>query len=51
MSDVKYIGMDVHQASISIAVLNDEGVLLMQATLRTQASSLLGFLSGLSSIA
>jgi len=47
MTDVKYIGMDVHQASISIAVVDGGGTLLMQSTIRTQASTLLEFLCGL----
>ena len=48
MTDVKYIGMDVHQASISIAVLDGGGALLMQSTIRTQACTLREFLRGLS---
>ena len=47
MTDVKYIGMDVHQASISIAVLDGRGALLMQSTIATQARTLLEFLGGL----
>jgi len=47
MTDVKYIGMDVHQASISIAVLDGGGALLMQSTIRTQACTLREFLRGL----
>jgi len=47
MTDVQYIGMDVHQASISIAVLDGGGALLMQSTIRTQACTLREFLRGL----
>ncbi len=47
MTDTKYIGIDVHQASISIAVLDARGFLLMQSTIATQASTLLQFLNGL----
>ena len=47
MTDVKYIGMDVHQASISIPVLDGGGALLMQSTIRTQASTLRECLRGL----
>ena len=50
MTDVKYIGMDVHQASISIAVLDGRGALLMQSTIATQACTLLEFLGGLKGI-
>jgi transposase len=47
MTDTKYIGIDVHQASISIAVLDARGGLLMQSTIATQASTLLEVLHGL----
>ena len=40
----KYIGLDVHQATTSIAVLDAKGSLLMDVTIATQASSLLEFL-------
>jgi hypothetical protein len=39
MSDLKYIGMDVHQASISIAVPDAQGRLLSQSNIATQAPS------------
>jgi hypothetical protein len=31
MSDVKYIGLDVHKEAISIAVLNGSGKLVMES--------------------
>ncbi len=39
MNDAKYIGMDVHQATISVAVRDSRGNLVMEAILdrRTQA--------------
>jgi len=29
MNSVKYVGLDVHQSTISVAVLDDEGKLVM----------------------
>ena len=45
--DIKYIGMDVHQEAIVIAVLNGSGKLVMETILETKASSILQFLHGL----
>jgi hypothetical protein len=39
MNDAKYIGLDVHQATISVAVLDATGKLVMEAILETKASS------------
>jgi hypothetical protein len=36
--DIKYIGMDVHQEAIVIAVLNGSGKLVMETILETKAS-------------
>jgi transposase len=47
MKSVKYIGLDVHQATISIAVLDANGKLVMQSVIATQASTILDFLHGL----
>jgi hypothetical protein len=47
MNSVKYIGMDVHASTISAAVLNGEGKLLMQTVLARQAGAILDFLKGL----
>ena len=44
MSEIKYIGMDVHKASISVAVLNESGKLTAEATLRTEATTVREFL-------
>jgi hypothetical protein len=41
MKSVKYIGLDVHQATISIAVLDANGKLAMQSVIATQASTIL----------
>lgn len=42
-----YVGLDVHQASICIAVLNAEGKLVMESVVETSASTILDFLKGL----
>ena len=47
MESVKYIGLDVHQSTISAAVLNAEGQLAMQSILATQAGAILDYLGGL----
>ena len=47
MSDVKFIGLDVHKTSISAAVLDDRGKLVMQSVLMTNAAAVLGFVRGL----
>lgn len=46
-STIKYIGMDVHQSTISVAVLDAEGKLVMQSVLATHAAAILDFLHGL----
>ena len=47
MSQEKYIGMDVHQATISVAVRNAQGKLLMECVLETKAATILEFIQGL----
>jgi len=47
MSQEKYIGMDVHQATISVAVMDVHGKLLMECLLETQASTVVEFIRGL----
>jgi transposase len=47
MNDAKYIGLDVHQATISVAVLDSAGNLVMEAILETKAETILQFLHGL----
>jgi hypothetical protein len=37
MNDAKYIGLDVHQATISMAVLDPSGSLILEAILETKA--------------
>jgi transposase len=43
----KYIGMDVHAATISAAVRNAEGKLLMECVLEAKAATILEFIQGL----
>jgi hypothetical protein len=48
MNASKYIGMDVHLATLSIAVLDAMGKLSMEVTMATQASMLVDSIRGLS---
>jgi hypothetical protein len=47
MTSAKYIGMDVHKESISIAVRNSAGKVVMECVIETKASMILQFLDGL----
>ncbi len=47
MDSIKYIGLDVHQSTISVAVLNGDGKLVMQSVIATRAATILEFLHGL----
>lgn len=47
MDSIKYIGLDVHRDTISVAVLNAEGKLVMQSVVATRAAAILDFLHGL----
>ena len=47
MNDAKYIGMDVHQATISVAVRDSSGNLVIEAILETKAETILQFIHGL----
>ena len=46
MDNRKYIGMDVHQASISIAVSDAAGKVLMECIVETKAATVLEFIQG-----
>ena len=37
----KYIGMDIHKETISIAVMNGDGRVVMESTIETKASTIL----------
>ena len=47
MENRKYIGMDVHQASISIAVGDAAGKVLMECIIETKAAAVVEFFQGL----
>jgi hypothetical protein len=47
MDSKKYIGMDVHKESISIAVMNGTGKIGMECVIATKASMILQFIDGL----
>ena len=47
MNQEKYIGMDVHQATISVAVMDGRGKLIMECILETKAATILEFIQGL----
>jgi len=47
ISSTKYIGMDVHKESISIAIRNAAGKLVMECVIETKASMILQFFDGL----
>src|SRR5450432_3356740 len=47
MNDAKYIGLDVHQATISAVVLDSSGTLVMESILETKAATILQFIHGL----
>jgi transposase len=46
MNEIKYIGMDVHQASTSVAVRNASGRVLTSALLETRGQDLVAFILG-----
>ena len=41
MNDAKYIGLDVHQATISAVVLDSAGKVVMECILETKAATIL----------
>jgi transposase len=47
MDSEKYIGLDVHQATIVVAVMDSAGKLVMESILETKASTILQFFAGL----
>ena len=47
MNDVKYIGMDVHKETISIAVMDGSGKVVMETILETKALTILQVVHGL----
>lgn len=47
MDGVRYVGMDVHRDTISVAVLDESGRLMMRSVPATRASAMLDFIHGL----
>src|SRR5580658_2300569 len=47
MDSIKYVGLDVHQSTISVAVLNGDGKPVMQSVIATHAATIVDFLHGL----
>ena len=47
MSSDKYIGLDVHQSTVSIAVLDSGGKLVMESIIETKPETILQFFHGL----
>jgi transposase len=47
MNSTKYISLDVHTATISVAVLDIGGKLIMESILETKASTIVQFIQGL----
>jgi transposase len=48
MDDSRYIGMDVHQASIVASVMDASGKVVMESILETRADTVVQFVRGLS---
>jgi transposase len=47
MNGTKYVAMDVHTASISVAVLNFDGKLIMESVIEAKRSTIVQFIQGL----
>jgi transposase len=47
MDSIKYIGLDVHKETVSIAVMNAAGKLVMESIIETKAITILQFMQGL----
>lgn len=44
MNNIKYIGMDVHQATISVAVVSEKGALLLETVLEAKEKCIVEFM-------
>ena len=47
MSNDKYVGMDVHLATIVVVVLNAAGKCVCESVIETKASTIIEFIDGL----
>jgi transposase len=45
--NIKYIGMDIHKETISIAVMNGDGKVVMESIIETKASTILQCIQGI----
>ena len=48
MNDARFIGLGVHQATISVVVLNSAGQLVMAPNIETKAATIVQYLHGFS---
>jgi hypothetical protein len=48
MKSVKYVGMDVHQATTVVAVLDGDGKMVMETVIATEAAAIIRFLESVS---
>jgi hypothetical protein len=46
VNNARYIGLDVHQATVLAAALDSTGKLVMESTLETKAATILQFFRG-----
>src|SRR5258708_12510548 len=44
MNNIKFIGMDVHQATISVAVVSEKGALLLETVLEAREKCIVEFM-------
>ena len=47
MNSVRYVGLDVHRDTVSVAVLDESGRQIMQSVLATRAVAILDFIGGI----
>lgn len=47
MNSTRYIGLDLHRDTVSAAVLDSDGTLVMQCVLATRAAAIIDFLQGI----
>ena len=47
MTDTKYLGLDVHQSSTVIAVLDSQGCSVMESIIQTKADTIKDFIRGI----
>jgi transposase len=50
MSKIKYVGMDVHKATITVIVVDEKGKIIFQAVIQTTAAAIRALIKGLGGI-